>query len=174
MSKRIPERLDPWRYADLGKTISGAIRLDSLPRLGPCLLAAEGDVSFDLRFERDAQRRAILTGSLSADLVLECQRCLAAVTLPVKANLALAFVEGMDQAGQLPDRLDPCLVEDGGVSFRDLIEDELLLALPQVAMHAAGACPNLAAGRSDDKPVTAEGRSGDNPFAVLAELKRDK
>lgn len=174
MSKRIPERLDPWRYADLGKTISGAIRLDSLPRLRPCLLAAGGDVSFDLRFERDAQRRAILTGSLSADLVLECQRCLEAVTLPVQANLALAFVEGMDQAGQLPDRLDPCLVEDGSVSFRDLIEDELLLALPQVAMHAAGACPNLAAGRSDDEPVTAEGRSDDNPFAVLAELKRDK
>ncbi len=174
MSQRVPDRLDPWRYADLGKAIGGTIRLDSLPRLGRCLLDRTGDVSFDLRFERDAQRRAILTGSLSADLVLECQRCLAAVTLPVTAKLAVAFVEGIEQAGQLPEALDPCLVEEGSVLFRDLIEDELLLLLPQVAMHQEGACTQQPAGRSEVEPTTSDNRSGDNPFAVLAELKHEK
>jgi uncharacterized protein len=179
MSQRIPDRLDPWRFADLGKTASGAIRLDSLPRLSRCLLNAEGEVSFDLRFGRDSERRPTLTGSISADLVLECQRCLEAVTLPVKADVSLAFVEGIEQAGQLPEALDPCLVEDGGVFFRDLIEDELLLTLPQVALHETGACPadlkdRHVAIRDEAVSLEPDKRSGENPFAVLAELKDDK
>jgi uncharacterized protein len=179
MSQRIPDRLDPWRFADLGKVVSGAIRLDSLPRLSRCLLNAEGEVSFDLRFGRDSERRATLTGSIKADLVLECQRCLEAVTLPVKVDVSLAFVEGIEQAGQLPEALDPCLVEEGRVLFRDLIEDELLLMLPQVAMHETGACQvhltdRHKAARDEAASVESDKRSGENPFAVLAELKDDK
>lgn len=174
MSQRIPDRLDPWRYADLGKTFSGAIRLDSLPRLSRCLLDAGGDVRFDLRFARDAERRAVLTGRLSTELALECQRCLEAVIMPLAVDVAVAFVEGIDQAGRLPDALDPCLVEEGEVSFRDLLEDELLLLLPQVAMHQAGACESRLTSRSGVAPVVKEERSSINPFAVLAELKRDK
>ncbi|MGD8908506.1 MAG: YceD family protein [Chromatiales bacterium] len=179
MSQHIPDRLDPWRFADLGKVVNGVMRLDSLPRLSRCLLDAGGGVSFDLRFGRDNERRATLTGSISADLVLECQRCLEAVTLPVNADVSLAFVEGIEQAGRLPEELDPCLVADGRVLFRDLIEDELLLTLPQVAMHETGACPtNLKDGhvtvRDEAELVEPEKKSGENPFAVLAELKDEK
>jgi uncharacterized protein len=174
MSQRIPDRLDPWRYADLGKSVKGTIRLDSLPRLSRCLFEAGGEASFDLRFDRDAERRATLTGSISGNLVLECQRCLEAVSLPVEAHVSVAFVEGIEQAGLLPETLDPCLVEEGSVVFRELIEDELLLMLPQVAMHESGACPTRLAGLSEEKPAQPDNRSGKNPFAVLAELKRDK
>ncbi len=174
MSQRIPDRLDPWRYADLGKTVSGVFRLDALPRLCRCLRETEGEVRFDLRFERDSERRAVLTGSITADLVLECQRCLEAVSYPVEANVSLAFVEGIEQAGLLPEALDPCMVEDDRVVFRDLIEDELLLLLPQVAMHETGACPAALVAKGGDEPVETENRTDRNPFAVLAELKRDK
>ncbi|MEJ2453603.1 MAG: YceD family protein [Candidatus Thiodiazotropha sp.] len=174
MSQRIPDRLDPWRYADLGKTVSGVFKLDALPRLCRCLSETEGEVHFDLRFERDSERRAVLTGSITADLVLECQRCLEAVSYPVEANVSLAFVEGIEQAGLLPEALDPCLVEDDRLVFKDLIEDELLLLLPQVAMHETGACPAALAAKGEDEPVETENRSDRNPFAVLADLKRDK
>ncbi len=174
MSQRIPDRLDPWRYADLGKTVSGVFRLDVLPRLSRCLRETDGEVRFDLRFERDGERRAVLSGSITADLVLECQRCLEAVSFQVEAHVSLAFVEGIEQAGLLPEALDPCLVEEGRVVFRDLIEDELLLLLPQVAMHEPGACPTALAAKGGDEPVETDNRSGRNPFAVLADLKRGK
>jgi uncharacterized protein len=173
MSQRIPDRLDPWRYADLAKVFGGTIRLGSLPRVSLCLLDARGDAGFELRFSRDAERRATLTGTISADLVLECQRCLEAVTVPVEARVSVAFVEGIEQADRLPESLDPCLVEEGRVSLRDLIEDELLLLMPQVAMHKAGGCAARLAARSNTPPVEKD-VSADNPFAVLAELKRDK
>ncbi len=170
---RIPERLDPWRYADLGKSLSGTLRLDSLSRLGACLAVSDGDVSYELRFERDGERRAVMTGTISAELVLQCQRCLEPLDYPVETPVAVAFVEGIDQAGRLPESLDPCLVEEGGVSILDLVEDELLLTLPQVAMHPQGHCRNQPAALTRPEPAEPDTQSSRNPFAVLAELKND-
>jgi len=174
MSKRIPERLDPWRYADLGKSVSGVLRLDSLPRLGACLAASDGEVHFDVCFERDGERRAVMSGSIRAELVLQCQRCLEPLAYPVEVSVALAFVEGIEQAAQLPESLDPCLVEEGGISFKDLVEDELLLMLPQVAMHPQGRCASQSAETTRPEPALSDTQSSrKNPFAVLAELKND-
>ncbi len=174
MSQRIPDRLDPWRYADLGKAVKGVLRLDDMPRLRACLKDTQGEVQFDLRFERDAERRARLSGHISAELSLECQRCLEVVRLPLEVEVALAFVEVIEQAGLLPEALDPCLVEEGSVLFRDLIEDELLLMLPQVPMHEPGACSTDTADSLDEPPVESDTSPAENPFAVLAGLKRDK
>lgn len=174
MSKRIPDRLDPWRYADLGKVVEGAIQLSAMPRLSECLQDTQGEARFDLRFERDAERRATLSGRISAELALECQRCLEAVALPVETDVALAFVEVIEQAAMLPETLDPCLVEEGSVRFRDLIEDELLLMLPQVSMHEPGACSSGPVDQPEALPAEQDKSTGDNPFAVLAGLKRDK
>lgn len=174
MSQRIPDRLDPWRYADQGREIDGRIPLESMPRLSGCLLDASGEIAFHLHFERDMQRRATLKGALRADLVLECQRCLEAVTHRVNGQVSIAFVEGQDQAARLPESLDPYLVEDGQVHFVDLIEDELLLTLPQVAMHETGGCPSPLIEMADEKPAGQDPQPGKNPFAVLAELKREK
>ena len=127
-----------------------------------------------MRFERDRERRATLTGRITAELALECQRCLDVVMLPVEIDVALAFIEVIDQASLLPDALDPCLVEEGRVLFRDLIEDELLLTLPQVPMHESGTCSASHEDKPDESFVEPDKGSSENPFAVLAELKRDK
>ncbi len=174
MSQRIPDRLDPWRYADLGKLVEGAIPLASMPRLSQSLRDPQGEAQFDLRFERDREHRATLSGRITAELALECQRCLDVVTLPVEIEVALAFVEVIEQASRLPQSLDPCLVEEGRVLFRDLIEDELLLTLPQVPMHESGTCSASLEDKPDESFVEPDKGSSENPFAVLAELKRDK
>ncbi|MCU7811544.1 MAG: DUF177 domain-containing protein, partial [Candidatus Thiodiazotropha sp. (ex Notomyrtea botanica)] len=89
-------------------------------------------------------------------------------------EMAIAFVEGYDQAAQLPEELDPCIVEDGQVQFMDLIEDELLLMLPQVAMHKPDVCQKPLTEMADEKPAVQDAQTGENPFAVLSELKREK
>ncbi len=100
--------------------------------------------------------------------MLECQRCLGALLLPVKSKMSLAFVQGLDEADNLPDELDPQLVDNGRVEFGLLIEDELLLMLPQVPMHPVGECVAAMGEKPNEGPVAAR----DNPFAVLAQLKR--
>ena len=170
MSQHLPDHLDPWRFADLGKRISGSYQLKDLPRLSLCLIDSQGEVSFTLEFFRDRQRRACLRGRVVSELLLQCQRCLDVMRLSVDSEVALAFVESIDEAEGLPDELDPQLVDEGRVSLRDLIEDELLLALPQVSMHPDEACKiRPDSGPGEEKPAAVR----ENPIAVLAELKRN-
>jgi uncharacterized protein len=174
MLKRFPERFDPWRFADLGKEISGALPLDALSRLSACLLKPAGNVDFRLVFGRDQERRAILGGWLKTVLSLQCQRCLEEVNLPVDIRLSVVFVQGLDEAEMLSENLDPWVVEDDQVAFRDLLEDELLLALPQVAMHEPGSCRAPRSGVTGETPMESSRQERENPFAVLSELKRNK
>ena len=174
MSTRFPDRLDPWRFADLGKEISGELPLEAFSRLSACLLKPAGNVSFKLTFGRDQERRAVLSGWIKAVLSLQCQRCLEEVNLPIDTHLSVVFVQGLDEAEMLPDKLDPCLVEDELVAFRDLLEDELLLVLPQVAMHDPGTCDAPASGVAEEVPIESSKQKRVNPFSALAELKRDK
>ncbi|MEW8507692.1 MAG: YceD family protein [Candidatus Thiodiazotropha sp.] len=174
MLKRFPDRLDPWRFADLGKEIGGELPLETFSRLSACLLGPAGDVSFKLVFSRDQERRATLSGWLKAVLPLQCQRCLEKIDLPIYARLSVVFVQGLDEAEMLPEEVEPWLVEEDQVVFKELIEDELLLALPQVAMHEPGACRTPATDLVEETPKESSKQERENPFAVLADIKRDK
>jgi uncharacterized protein len=60
------------------------------------------------------------------------------------------------------------LLEAPTLKLVELLEDELLLSLPQVPMHALGQCAAAQAGEPEEAATTVK----ENPFAVLAELKR--
>jgi uncharacterized protein len=174
MSKRFPDRLDPWRFADLNKKVSGKLPVGVFSRLRDCLYGDAGEVFFDLSFSRDEQRHARLDGDIRTELTLECQRCLKGLSFPVERRFSVAFVQGLKQAERLPENLDPCLVEEGLVDFRELIEDELLLVLPQVPMHDKEVCqiPQEYASEEVDPELGSD--EPVNPFAVLSRLKLDK
>jgi len=175
MSNRSSKYLDPWRYADRGRSVSGSFALRDLSRLCGTLLDDQGRARFELEFYRDERRRACLRGGVDAELLLECQRCLGPMRLRASCDTAIAFVEGIEEAEQLPAALDPWMVEAQRVSLQDLVEDELLLALPQVAMHPAGECAATGASSSDDRVVEAVGEvERANPFAILSGLKATK
>ncbi|MEJ2621350.1 MAG: hypothetical protein P8163_14120 [Candidatus Thiodiazotropha sp.] len=123
MSKRFPDRLDPWRFADLGKELSGELPIDAFMRLRECLMQTDGEVFFCLSFSRDEQRHARLEGSVRTELILECQRCLGVLRFPVERRFSIVFVQGLNEAERLPDDLDPCLVEEGMVDFRGLKQE---------------------------------------------------
>lgn len=168
MSSRLPELADPWRLADARKRLHGRVSLARLARLGLAIVGGEPWVEADLRFLRDERNRALVTGRIRAELELRCQRCLEPMSFPVDLELVLGVVENDAEAARLPDEIDPLLVDSGRLHLADMIEDELLLALPQVPMHAPESCPAAdTAGRGETK--AGERRS---PFAALAELKR--
>ncbi|MEW7983137.1 MAG: YceD family protein [Candidatus Sedimenticola endophacoides] len=175
----MPEFVDPWRSADQKRVFSGRIALDQLPRLAGVLARAAGEATYELGFARDEKRRARIRGGVSATLTLECQRCLEAFDLLVDTTLDLAVVEGSAEAERLPEAIDPVLAEAGMLRLPDLIEDELLLSIPQVPKHALEAC--AARERGDTargqprQPAGETARRGQerHPFAVLSQLKKD-
>jgi len=108
-----------------------------------------------------------LHAAAQATVHLECQRCLKPLTEALAAERSFQFVHGEDAAAQLDaDSDDDVLALTRALDLRELIEDELLLALPIVPRHDV--CPEpLAVAAdvelSDERP---------NPFAALAALKR--
>jgi len=162
------DRADPWRLAAQGRTLTGRIALGSLPRLAPSLVGS-GDVEYRLAFHLDTEHRAVVSGHVTSELVVQCQRCLEPLAIAVDSHFELAFVRGLDEAARLPESYEPAIPEDGRVCPADLVEDELLLALPPIPLHEAGqcgGCPPAAATATE-----ADGTDASNPFAVLAALR---
>jgi len=176
MSLTLKDCVDPWKAADKALAISDSIPLKSLERLGSALSGTEGGIVVDLQFDRDEEKQAFLSGSVKGTLQLECQRCLQDMQLPVNSHFSIAFVKGAirnDGADeQLSERYDIFEVEDERVCLKDVIEDELLLLLPQVPMHMDPPCEIET--EFGDKMHEAEAEEKENPFAILATLKSDK
>ncbi len=165
MSSRSPEIVDPWRVSEQKQTFSGSVRLGDLPRLSPLLSRHEGTAEYQFVFSRDQYRRPLIEGHVEATLWQTCQRCLAEMPLKVDSKFSLVVVQGYDEAGQLDEALEPLLAEEGNVSLLELVEDELLLGLPVVALHEQCDAPAY-----DDEEISVE-EPRENPFAALKRLK---
>lgn len=175
MLSLLPDFADPLRLCALGKVYKGRLALADLPRLSPLLTSSEGEAAFTLAFDKDAERRPVVSVSVEARLRLRCQRCMQEMVLPVTASSRLCVVTGPDEAERLPDELDPLLIEEDRVALRSLVEDELILAVPPAPLHPASECEiKLDDWRQDARSDTeSAARTRENPFAALASLKSD-
>lgn len=162
----LPAAIEPFKWADRAAHVEADVPLATFLRLSEGLVRREGVVKVRCRFERDAQHVAWLRGELEAELTLTCQRCLEPLVLPVAVSVDLALVQDEEYAERLSDDADYLVVPEQGLVLAEILEDELLLAVPYIPMHDA--CePGY---RSPDHPVTETRR--ENPFQVLAALKK--
>ncbi|VAW90655.1 FIG01269488: protein, clustered with ribosomal protein L32p [hydrothermal vent metagenome] len=168
---RLPHEIDPFRLSETRAHLEGEIPLKQFKRLQPLLKVDSGKVSVMLDFDLDEFGVPQVVGQLKTDLALICQRCLERYDIPVEVELKLNWVKSEQDAKKLPLRYEPLLVESIPLKLNDVIEDELLLALPIIAMHELDEC-NAAKFVTNDKAAEIE-KEKPNPFAVLAELKKD-
>lgn len=176
MNSRQP---DP-RQLDVATAASHALLLQGVwPVAGFTRVAdgtdQDGEVRWSARGEsRESAGREPETWlhlSARARIWRDCQRCLEPVALDLEIARALRFVADEATAEALDaDSEDDVLALPRRLDLHDLIEDELLLALPVVPMH--GICPHdllISAGTPVDE---VEPELAKNPFAVLSNLKR--
>jgi uncharacterized protein len=175
MLARLPEYIDPLHLADKRGVLKGQIPLDNLKRLADLLFDDSGAISVELFFQREG-RLATIDGRLEVVLQLRCQNCLGALVWPVNCAVKLGIVTSMAQADKLPEAYEPLVLEGETLLLRDIVEDEILLALPTFPKHqyacldishfGLSTSVNEAETRVDDKPSSRE-----NPFSILANLK---
>lgn len=132
MSREFPDFIDPWRAAEGGKRIGGTIPLARFRRLAPLLASNDGEAAFDLQFGYDAQRRATVAVEVSSPLRLTCQRSLEPYVERVEQRSLLQIIGEPGEEALLSGDEEFVLVEEGHLAVADLVEDELLLAVPQV------------------------------------------
>jgi len=172
-----PRMLPLAAFARSGGQLPGSTPIADLPRLYAQSVdaAQEGEAHFHAagseRFDATGHPQVWLHVSGHCQLTLECQRCLrpARVGLAFErdfrfvANEALAAVE--DEESE-----EDVLVFARQFDLLDLVEDELLMAMPLVPMHDT--CPVAPRFSVADANFDATAAQPANPFAVLADLKR--
>jgi len=168
MSAGLPQQIDVRRFAELGRRLEGDISLQDCPRLSQAVKAGEGPISVALDFEKQSGGRSVVSGSIRGRIVLDCQRCLEPVSIDLQCDVLLGIVDSETEAELLPDDLEP-LVAGDEVNLIELIEDEMLLALPIVPVHDQCDPPAVLSGEGHDTGLPER----ENPFAVLASLKKD-
>jgi uncharacterized protein len=177
-SKQIdPLKLDVAALAAEHGELAGQWPLAQLPRLAESALP-EASAGAEVHWQARGELRPVTGGAaevwlhLRADvrLALVCQRCLGPVQETVALDRWLRFVSDEQQAAALDAELeDDVLSLERVMNLRELVEDELLLALPLVPRHAE--CPQPLPLPSDELPPEEE---APHPFAALAQLKRGK
>ena len=168
MSNRLPDFIDPMRYADTGRALAGSVPFSRMQRLTDIVSNHDAACEAELRFDVDAQGTRTVQGRVRAQLTLVCQRCLQPMSVRVDAPVSLGIVASEREAEQLAEVYDPLLVSEDPLSLAELLEDEILLALPVFPRHEEGECAAAAGAAQEDEVIPVE---KPNPFAVLARLK---
>ena len=147
------------------------IALAQLPRLSARAELMGGSVQGTVRFGRDAGR-AVADVSLAGTVQLRCQRCMQPMALPLSAHVKVALLLSEADSSTVDDAFEPVLAPEGRISVAELIEEEVLLSLPIVSMHAGDEqCEPLEnAGGASEPPAETTQR----PFARLGELLSHK
>jgi uncharacterized protein len=170
MFGRLPETIDPIPLAEQGVRLTGELLLPAMTRLASLCAVCEGRASVDLKFAHEPHGLRFLRARIEARVGVVCQRCLQPMDVLLQPEPVLAlFRPGESQAG-MPDEAEALVVETGW-SLTDLVEDELLLAMPMMPRHATGECATRApaAGNEPQVEVTTQ---RPNPFAVLEKLRK--
>lgn len=104
--------------------------------------------------------------------MLECQRCLEVYSHPLSVEFKLVLVQSEAEAEHLADEYEPLLTDREQIRTAELIEDELMLALPIVAMHANEDDCSVQLDRQQGMADEAAEQHKPNPFEALKALKR--
>ncbi len=171
-----PSRLNLTALAQGEQVLTGSTPLAELARLAadvPPEAAPAGDIGWQVRAEFRARPGASdqlwLHLEAHAEVPLSCQRCLAPAVHTLEVDRWFRFVESEAVAEAEDDESEEdLLVLEPQFDLLALLEDELLMSLPLVPMHAH--CPSQPVFRAGEDVAPAQAQP--NPFAALAQLKK--
>ena len=170
---KIPRSVDPAKAAQKRLDYDGIIQASLFKRLAESVSSVKRDAKVSLSFGLDEQRLVVISGKANVEVDLECQRCNEVFTHKCEVQFTYTPYYSEKSEEDAPEEYDLVdLNEYGEVDLIQLVEDEFILGLPQVAMHDQADCSvdssNLVFGElpeevEEEKP---------NPFEVLKNLKR--
>jgi uncharacterized protein len=175
MSREYPDWISPGRAAEGKRIFSGTIPLSRMKRLASVLVDIRGEASFVAAFRTDLDQRVIIDMQVEAALPLVCQASLDHYDEHVKRQSELAVIEHDSEQAELPDNYEPVQTENGRLAIARLVEDELLLGLPQVPRKPGLKKVKYSTGGDLFQSENTLAEAKKKPFAALQDtLKQDK
>lgn len=150
-------------FARRSESVSGELPVAGLTRLRDRLVEAVGSVSYRLTGSRGLRGEALLHLQVSGSLPVQCQRCLERLDHALAVDVLFELLPGNAELTQeeIEDDSRDYLPVDGDIDVLDLVEDELILALPGAPFHEDCSLPS-------PRPKVESGSA----FDVLAALKQ--
>ncbi|MFI5444736.1 YceD family protein [Polaromonas sp. UC242_47] len=178
MSKNLnAQRLNMQAFAQEGLPLVEITPLQNMERLAHELHGLQPDLSInwqavaELRPQAGAEDVVWLHLQAKAVLPLTCQRCMGAVPTTVEVDQWYRFVADEDIAMAEDDQSEEdLLVMTPQFDVLEVLEDELLMALPLVPMHDT--CPENPVFSAGEAELAEQEDAKPHPFAALAKLKK--
>ena len=167
MLNGLPEVIEPWDFPRVKSRYQATVPLDRFPRLATSVQSMVGQVEILLELSIDSTGHAMIEGRLKTNLIIQCQRCLDNYTQTLDKPFRFCVLE-QEPDYALDDSIEPLIVNNGeAIITLELIEDELILALPTYAVH-----PNI---QDCDQTMILRATEykeeiRSNPFAILKNL----
>lgn len=170
---KLPHQIDPVKSAVKRSDYQGVFASKDMGRLLGAVVRCDEWVDAEVQFAKDAQGLTVFHGHLSTQVTLICQRCNGEFDHSLNVDFCYSPVQGQHDIDMLPEAYDPVEVDDHGmIDLLQLLEDELIISLPIVPLHAEEECSigedDMTFGKIEPE------QERPNPFAVLKELKRDQ
>ena len=174
-----PCRLDVAAFAHAGARLQGEWPAQELRRLQQGALPWPGDAAPPVVWTLQGEARAVTGGESEirlhlqarTSLQLSCQRCLQTMEVPLAVDTRLRFVRDEALAEQLDEQSEEdVLALPSRLDLRELVEDELILALPLVPRHAK--CPRPLPMSAGEETLDAEAPAAQGLAGLAALLGR--
>ena len=156
--------IDPRELARRDSTWSGNIALDRFSRVvgflevPPEKLEASPNIEIELRFPAHCK----------------CHRCLEPIDLLLEVELDAVLAFDEKEATSLGEMHEVIHLSREDISVVDLIEDDLLLSIPKDVCELGERCENAPRTQyASDSDIDEKDFESGNPFAVLADLKKN-
>ena len=160
--------IDAFEFGRSNGHRDGTMPVARMTRLSKDCADDSGELSWAIDGSTTIHGHAALTVAVAGTVQLVCQRCLNPYAFAFDASTVLVLGKDDDEADQIEEMLDDesidVIVGSRSCDLGELIEDEALLALPQVPKHDV--CP-------DTKLLDALNAEKPSPFAGLKDIKTD-
>ncbi len=169
----LPALVDHRKMANQAGELKGSLPVTAFPRFAALLATNTGEVQLSIRFDRDAAYRVSVRGHVDVTGTMVCQSCLKQYNEDMHGELDFLILAKESEIEELEDDQDSIIYSDEKIAVTQLVEDDLILAVPMIPRHP-GECPDSDYAVPDENRGVAENNDSTThrPFAGLAEAMK--
>lgn len=167
MAQSLPENLDLLKAVSQKKFFSGDLCFSDFSRLPESVIENTEKVAYSISFLplQGLSGQALI--DIRAELEMICQRTLRRFCQYIEIDSRIGFIRSLEEEKRLLEGMSPSFFNDGFVKPKELIEDELLLNIPEVPI-LAGSVQSEMINKYENVDQEDDPES---PFSILEKLK---
>lgn len=162
--KQLPETITLDKAVNGQRLYQGTAKLSQMTRLIDLLASSDERIEFSIEFSKARGLLGKARVIVNADLPLMCTISEKVFKYPVEIDTVVGFIDDLKYEDLLDEGMEASWVENGIVKPLEIIEDELILAVPDAPFNE-----NHENDESDEGVSNTDKKP--NPFDVLKHLK---